>query len=108
MSVKRIIYLVLAILGLVVPWYYNLQFFVNAGFMDFVKESSANLAARSVSSDLFIATVAGSVWMYAESRRLRIRFAWLYILLGFVIAFSYAFPLFLFVREAKLEKSSAL
>ena len=59
MSVKRIIYLILAILGLVLPWYYNLQFFSNAGLLDFVNESSANLAAKSVSLDLFIATVAG-------------------------------------------------
>ena len=41
MSVKRIIYLILAILGLVLPWYYNLQFFSNAGLLDFVNESSA-------------------------------------------------------------------
>jgi hypothetical protein len=64
MSVKRIIYLILAILGLVLPWYYNLQFFSNAGLLDFINESSANLAAKSVSLDLFIATLAGSIWMY--------------------------------------------
>jgi hypothetical protein len=73
MSVKRIIYLILAILVLVLPWYYNLQFFSNAGWLDFVNESSANLAAKSVSLDLFIATVAGSTWMYAESKRLDIQ-----------------------------------
>jgi hypothetical protein len=74
MSVKRIIYLILAIiLVLVLPWYYNLQFFSNAGLLDFVNESSANLAAKSVSLDLFIATVAGSTWMYAESKRLDIQ-----------------------------------
>ncbi|MEG3990800.1 DUF2834 domain-containing protein, partial [Microcoleus sp. S28C3] len=39
------------------PWYYNLQFFSNAGLLDFVNESSANLAAKSVSLDLLIATV---------------------------------------------------
>jgi len=79
MSVKRIIYLILAILGLVLPWYYNLQFFSNAGLLDFVNESSANLAAKSVSLDLFIATVAGSTWMYAESKRLDISFVGLHV-----------------------------
>ena len=74
MSVKRIIYLILAILGLVLPWYYNWQFFSNAGLLDFVNESSANLAAKSVSLDLVIATVAGSIWMYIESKRLDISF----------------------------------
>lgn len=108
MSIKRIIYLSLAILGLVVPWYYNLQFFGNAGFSDFVTASSANLAAKSVSLDLFIVTMAGSTWMYVESKRVGVRFAWLYILLGFLVAFAFAFPLFLFVRETELEKSVEL
>ncbi|HAZ45020.1 MAG TPA: hypothetical protein DDW76_19470 [Cyanobacteria bacterium UBA11369] len=52
MSVKKIIYLTLAILGFVAPWYYNLQFFANSGLLDFVNESSANLAAKSVSARL--------------------------------------------------------
>jgi apolipoprotein N-acyltransferase len=104
MSIKRIIYLSLAILGLVLPWYYNLQFFGSAGLIDFVNQSSANLAAKSISLDLFIATMAGSTWMYVESKRVGIKFGWLYILLGFLIAFAFAFPLFLFMRETVLEK----
>ena len=108
MSIKRIIYLSLAILGLVVPWYYNLQFFGSAGLSDFVTASSANLAAKSISFDLFITTFAGSTLIYVESKRVGVRFPWLYILLGFLIAFAFAFPLFLFVRETKLEKSVEL
>lgn len=106
MSVKKIVYLTLAILGLVVPWYYNLQFFANAGLLEFVNQSSANLAAKSISFDLFIATVTGSTWMYVESKRVGIRFGWLYILIGFLVAFAFALPLFLFVREIELEKST--
>lgn len=106
MNAKKIIYLILAILGFVVPWYYNLQFFANAGFMDFVNQSSANLAAKSVSFDLFIATVAGCIWMYVESRRVGISFVWLYILFAFLVSFASAFPLFLFIRETKLENKN--
>lgn len=104
MSIKRIIYLCLAILGLVLPWYYNLQFFGSAGLSEFINQSSANLAAKSISLDLFIATVAGSTWMYVESKRVGVKFGWLYILLGFLIAFAFAFSLFLFMRETELEK----
>ena len=106
MSVKKIIYLTLAILGIVVPWYYNLQFFSSAGLLDFVNDSSANLAAKSVGFDLFIATLAGSTWMYFESKRVGIKLGWLYILIGFLVAFAFALPLFLFMREIELEKSS--
>ena len=108
MNIKRIIYLSLAILGLIVPWYYNLQFFGTAGFSDFVTASSANLVAKSISFDLFITTFAGSALIYIESKRVGVRFPWLYILLGFFVAFAFAFPLFLFVRETKLEKSVEL
>ena len=31
------------------------------------------------------------------------RFFWVYILLSFGIAFAFAFPLFLFIRQGKLE-----
>lgn len=106
MSVKKIIYLTLAILGIVVPWYYNIQFFANAGLLEFVNQSSANLAAKSIGFDLFIATVTGSTWMYLESKRVGIRFVWLYILLGILVAFAFALPLFLFMREIELEKPS--
>ncbi|MBW4605614.1 MAG: DUF2834 domain-containing protein [Calothrix sp. FI2-JRJ7] len=41
--------------------------------MDFVNQSLGNLAAKSLSFDLFIATVTGSIWMYVESRRVGIR-----------------------------------
>lgn len=108
MSVKKIIYLTLAILGLVVPWYYNVQFFGNADLLDFVNESSANLAAKSVSLDLFIATVTGSTLMYLESKRVGVKFVWLYILLGWLVAFAFAFPLFLFMRETALENKTEL
>lgn len=103
MSITRIIYLILAILGIVIPWYYNLQFFSETGLADFINESSSNLAAQSVSFDLFIATIAGSVWMYLESKRMEMNYIWLYIFAGLFVSFSFAFPFFLFIREGKLE-----
>ena len=70
---------------------------------DFINESSSNLAAQSVSFDLFIATIAGSIWMYLESKRMEMNYVWLYIFAGLFVSFSFAFPFFLFIREGKLE-----
>lgn len=42
-----------------------------------------------------------------EARRVGVRFEWAYILGGFLIAISVAFPLFLLARELRLEKSDA-
>ncbi|MEL7034004.1 MAG: DUF2834 domain-containing protein [Cyanobacteria bacterium J06592_8] len=92
--------------GLVCPWYYNIQFFANGSLAEFVAASSGNLANQSISFDLFIATVVGSTWMYFESKRLNMKFGFVYILIGFLIAYSFALPLFLYVREGQLDQAS--
>ena len=45
--------------------------------------------------------------MVIEARRVGVKFVWAYILGGFLIAISVAFPLFLIARELRLEKSDA-
>jgi len=109
MSITRVIYLLLAIFGLVVTWYYNLQFIADAGgsfdVADFIAAGAVNPAARSLSWDLAIACITGLTWIYFESRRMGLRFFWVYIILSFAVAFAFAFPLFLFVRQGRLEKA---
>ena len=107
MSVPRIFYLSLTLAGLIIPWYYNLQFMDQSGgafsIAEFIAASSSNAASQSLSSDLAIACIAGLLWIFFESRRLGLRFFWIYIVLTFSVAFSFAFPLFLFIRQGKLE-----
>lgn len=107
MSIPRILYLVLAIAGLVFPWYYNLQFMQQAGgsfdITDFMAAAASNPAAQSLSWDLAIACIAGLLWIYFESKRLGLRFFWLYLVLAFTVAYAFAFPLYLFIRQGKLE-----
>jgi hypothetical protein len=107
MSIPRILYLMLALAGIVMTWYYNLQFMQeSAGNFDlaaFIAASAPNAAAKSLSWDLTIACIAGLLWIFFESRRLGLRFFWIYIILAFGIAYAFAFPLFLFVRQGKLE-----
>jgi hypothetical protein len=107
MSLKRVLFLILAILGFILPWYYNIQFFGTGSLGDFIQQSSDNLASKSLSFDLFIASITGFSWMAIESRRVGIKFVWLYILLGFFVAFAFAFPLFLYARETVLEKAAS-
>jgi hypothetical protein len=107
MSVPRIFYLLLTLAGLIIPWYYNIQFMEQSGgafsIAEFIAASSSNAASQSLSSDLAIACIAGLLWICLESRRLGLRFFWVYIVLTFSVAFAFAFPLFLFVRQGKLE-----
>ena len=107
MSIPRILYLLLAIAGIVMTWYYNLQFMQESGgsfnLAEFMAASSSNAASQSLSWDLAIACLAGLLWIFFESKRLGMRFFWVYIILAFSVAYAFAFPLFLFVRQGKLE-----
>ena len=109
MSIARMIYLMLAIFGLVMTWYYNLQFMADSGgsfdIAAFVAAGATNAAAKSLSWDLFIACIAGLTWIYFESKRMGLKFFWVYIVLSFGVAFAFAFPLFLFVRQGRLERA---
>ncbi|MDX1734227.1 MAG: DUF2834 domain-containing protein [Halioglobus sp.] len=109
MSLPRIIYLLLAVAGAIMTWTFNLQFMQEAGgafdLGRFLADSSTNAASKSLSWDLAIACIAGLVWLVLEARRLGMRFAWMYVLLTFGVAWAFAFPLFLFMRQGKLEQS---
>ncbi len=107
MSIPRTLYLLLAVAGIVLTWYYNLQFISESGgsfdVASFIAHGANNAASKSLSWDLAIACIAGLCWIYYESKRLEMGYFWVYIILAFGIAYAFAFPLFLFIRQGKLE-----
>jgi hypothetical protein len=102
------LYLALAVAGAVLPWTANLEFMQTQGSpFDlglFVQMANANPAARSLSSDLAIGATAVIFWMVRESRNLGMRgLAW--VLLSCVtISFAFGAPLFLYLRERRLQE----
>jgi uncharacterized protein DUF2834 len=104
------LYVALAVVALVATWSFNLQFFAlpdNGGLIGFVRGGYANPAAASLSNDLFLLGAACTVFMFTESRRLGIRFVWVYVILSFVVAISVMFPLFMVARQLRLEAEAA-
>ena len=105
----RWIYLLLAILGAVLPWQANLEFMqtqAGAGFdiQQFIADANVNAAARSLSRDLLIGATAVSIWIVAEARRLKVKRWWIALVACFSISFACGAPLFLFLREARLKE----
>jgi hypothetical protein len=99
----------LAILGVALPWYFNLQFLASGESpLEFLRAGFANPAVASVTVDILIASTAFLIWMIVESRRLGMRNWWIYIVLTFSLAFAFAFPLFLMMRERKLRELERL
>ena len=106
------IYLALAVAGAVLPWLANLAFIRGSGqpfdLGLFVQLANANPAAQSLSRDLAVGATAVTLWMVVESRRLKMR-GLVWVLLSCVtIAFAFGAPLFLFLRERRLQELARL
>ena len=96
-----VVWLVLAIVGLVGTWYFNILSITAA--RDFIGDwVGSGPAVSSLTVDLLVVAVAGCILIVVESKRLGMRFAAVYIVAGAVIAFAFAFPLFLAMRERRL------
>jgi hypothetical protein len=100
-------YLLLSAAGLIATWYFNLRFIAESGgafdVVAFIRAGYANDASSSLSNDLLVGTIAFMAWSFAEARRLDLRRWWIYPILTFGVAFACAFPLFLFVRDRRLQ-----
>jgi len=107
LTARQIAYAALAAIGLIATWTFNLQFMSESGgsfsAVDFVAASYANSASTSISNDLAVGAIAFLVWSFHEARRLGMRHWWAYVVLTFAVAFAFAFPLFLFMRERRLS-----
>ena len=102
------LYLALAIAGGVLPWLANLDYVRQYGSSFdlglFVQLANANPAAQSLSRDLLVGASAVTIWMVVESRRLQMRHLWVVLLSSVTIAFAFAAPFFLFLRERRLAE----
>ena len=95
-------FLVLAVAGLVGTWTFNA--FAIVQMRDFVGDLvSSGPAVSSITVDLLVVAIAGSIFIIVEARRLGMRFAWLYIVLSGITAFAFTFPLFLAMRQRRLS-----
>jgi NO-binding membrane sensor protein with MHYT domain len=107
-KVLCVVYAVIAIAALVATWSHNLVHITGGGsFLNFWEDTKVNAASRSITVDIVLLTVALAILMVIEARKHNVKYVWAYILAGFLIAISVAFPLFLLARELRLEQSDA-
>ena len=99
---NAVFFFILAGLGLVTAWYFN-SLAVMRG-EDYLAAGFTSNVDWVYSLDLLIGGTAGMAFIVIESRRLKMRFWWLYIAFAFVTAFAFVFPLFLGMRELHLAK----
>lgn len=106
MKIKHL-YILLAILGICYTWYYNIQFYLTVGdtsITNFIAQTATTFPAQSIVADITVVLLVFFVWMITESLKLKIKYWWALIPLTFFIAIAFTFPLFLFMRERRMEQ----
>ena len=110
----KYIYLVLAFLGYLIP---NVLYFMasnEAGDVSFstafgstYQYITADKPTTALIIDLLLTGGAFFGWSYAESRRLGMKYVWVYWIAALVLGLAGAFPTFLYLRERKMQQSQA-
>jgi hypothetical protein len=103
-------YAAIAIAALIATWSQNLAYFGNptdvvSAFGVFLRETKVTPASRSITVDILLFFLAAAILMVIEARKHGIKFVWVYIAGGVLIAISVTFPLFLLARELRLGKA---
>lgn len=105
MSPLRIVYLILAILGAVWPLRYFYAWSAEHGMSiaGLLAAWQVNDATRGLSVDLFLAGIALTVWIVAETRVRRNWSALWAIAATFLVGVSFGLPLYLFLRTRRVH-----
>jgi len=99
------VYGVIAFAALIATWSQNIAYLdTPSGLGGFWTDTKVNPASRSITVDIVLFSVAAAILMVIEARKHGVRFVWLYIAGGLLIAISVAFPLFLIAREVRLGR----
>ncbi|MFW5742092.1 MAG: DUF2834 domain-containing protein [bacterium] len=102
---KKHIYLVLAILGIVLPMSQFIPASLDGEFSiaGMFEAMTANRTITGVTLDFAVAVVTGLVFGVSEAVRLKLKLAWIAFAGTFLIGFSFGLPFFLYARERALE-----
>ena len=101
----KYIYLLIAVIGTVVPYYSLIAFLLHNGLdMElFFSHMFDKEIAAFFSWDVIISTFAVVTLVITEGKRLRMKNTWIYILFNLTVGVSLALPAFLFSRESYLK-----
>jgi len=107
MKLKHL-YLVLALIGMVGPYYFLITFLTAHGLdgRAFLLQLFGAQISTFFAVDLLVSSVVFVIYVRRESRRYSIKHWWLYLIALCAVGLSFALPLFLYVREDRLTNKS--
>jgi Terpene cyclase DEP1 len=106
---SRHFYLVCCVLGLLVPYSQFVPWLSEHGLNVtlFCRELFANRMSAFFAMDVIISAIVLIWFIQSEGKRLRVRLLWLPTLGTLVVGVSFGFPLFLFLRQVSLDRTTA-
>ncbi|MDJ0726721.1 MAG: DUF2834 domain-containing protein [Prochloraceae cyanobacterium] len=102
----KIIYIILCIVGFVLPYSQFVPFLLENG-LDlnlFFQELFINKISSFFAMDLIVSSLVLWTFVFWEGSRLKMGYLWVYIVGNLTIGVSFALPLFLLMREKQIEK----
>ena len=104
----RYFYLILCVLGIVLPYSqfvpWLLEHGLNVGL--FVRELFANRISAFFAMDVIVSAIVLIWFIQTEGKRLRMRFLWLPTIGTLMVGVSFGLPLFLFQRQLTLDRTN--
>lgn len=100
MDNNKQVYLVMMVIGTIMPWYFFSGFIAAQG-MDltgFLAAMYENGAAAGAVTDLFISAAVFWAWSYSDAKRVGVGNWWLVVPATLAVGLSLALPLYLYMR----------
>jgi len=104
---RRNTYLFLAVIGLIVPYYFLISFLATHGLDGrlFLKQLFGTPISTFFAVDLLLSCVVFAIYSGREANRYAMKHAWLCMVALCTVGLSCALPLFLYLREPYLSKN---
>ncbi|HVG20150.1 MAG TPA: DUF2834 domain-containing protein [Blastocatellia bacterium] len=108
MKKKQILYLALCVAGTILPCSQLIPFLLEHGLdmTIFFRQLFVNGVSAFFGMDVIVSSVVLWVFVYSEGARLKMRHLWVYVASNLLVGVSLGLPLFLLMRESKLNKSA--
>ena len=103
---RKNVYLFLAIIGLIVPYYFLISFFATYGLNGrlFLEQLFSTPISAFFAVDLLLSCVVFARYLGQETKRYSIKYSWLCLVALCTVGLSCALPLFLYLREPYLNE----
>jgi len=105
----RYVYLICCVLGLILPYSQFVPWIFEHGLnlTLFFRELFANRISAFFAMDVIVSAIVLIWFIQSEGKRLRVRLLWLPTVGTLLAGVSFGFPLFLFLRQVTLDRTTA-